>query len=358
MAKVSLIWTLLIFHGCLFRHGSTTTIYITPSPATMVGGEKTTTAAVATTVIVPGVAETTTAVGGGVSFTTAGGEVSNTAISGEVTTTLVGEGDVTTTGGTVTNTASVGVIPTTGIGGRVTSIVGGRETSSTVDKSVVSPTSTPTGPPSSTSIGIPPCSISVDIRVGLGPVVLFSLKVKVDCSGGKLKVLTDIVIAGLLKISIKAEFRPCGVEVKSATCNSLFEGKFMLSLQAGGPSGVTIEQVFKDGLQQGAFGDDIRTDNTVYTLEFQGVDIKKTPKPGECERVCCDGAGGEMLVNVTCTPADKCTGIDLSDRKDDGYCPGDPKAYCECSKGLQHLPSFALIVALGLTSLMKSIFSS
>ena len=35
------------------------------------------------------------------------------------------------------------------------------------------------------------------IFVGLGPVVLFSLKVKADCSGGKLKVLTDIVIAGV-----------------------------------------------------------------------------------------------------------------------------------------------------------------
>lgn len=64
-----------------------------------------------------------------------------------------------------------------------------------------------------------------------------------------------------------------------------------------------------------------------------------------------------MLVEVTCSPEDKCAGADVSDRKDKGYCPGESKAYCECSKGLQDLPSVALITVLGLASLMKSIFS-
>lgn len=61
--------------------------------------------------------------------------------------------------------------------------------------------------------------------------------------------------------------------------------------------------------------------------------MKTTPKSGECDKICCNGAGGEMLVEVTCTPVDKCAGVDLSDRKDDGYCPGGSKPYCKCSKG-------------------------
>lgn len=403
MAKASFIMTLLIFHGCLVCHDSATTTYIASSPNTTVGVREITTAAVATTYIVPAVAVTTTADGGGVSSTTAGGgEVTTTvasegnviatstttggvttsAVSGdgvtttgvvgggvtttageetatsvtssavvgsEGTNTAVTGGDVSTTGGAVTSTASVSVIAitTTGIGA-TTSTGGGGQTSSAVDGGEVSPTTTQTAPP--------PSSVYVDNRPG--PEVSLTVTVTTDCSGSKLAGLNQTMTNGILIIYKGTPYRLKGVKATSVTCISQFKGIYtLLFYRVGSGSGSTIEGVFKVRLQQGDFGNSITANNTVYTFEFQGVDIKQTPKSGECERVCCDGAGGEMLVEVTCSPEDKCAGADVSVRKDKGYCSGESKAYCECSKGLQDLPSVALITVLGLASLMKSIFS-
>lgn len=75
---------------------------------------------------------------------------------------------------------------------------------------------------------------------------------------------------------------------------------------------------------------------TLRNFDFDflvGVVIEVKPKSGECERVCCDGQGGEMTVERVCTPSDKCHGFDTSDKEDKGYCPGETNAYCECSKG-------------------------
>ncbi|XP_022804844.1 uncharacterized protein LOC111342071 [Stylophora pistillata] len=163
---------------------------------------------------------------------------------------------------------------------------------------------------------------------------------------------------GILIIYKGTPYRLKGVKATSVTCISQFKGIYtLLFYRVGSGSGSTIEGVFKGRLQQGNFGNSITASNTVYTFEFQGVDIKRTPKSGECERVCCNGAGGEMLIKITCAPVDSCAGLDFSERKENGYCPGESKASCKCSKGLQDLPSVALITVLGLASLMKSIFS-
>ena len=49
----------------------------------------------------------------------------------------------------------------------------------------------------------------------------------------------------------------------------------MLSFYVGGPSNLTIEKVFENGLQQGVFGNDIKAENTVSTVEFQGTSLNR-----------------------------------------------------------------------------------
>lgn len=347
---------------------------------TSVGGGVTTSAVssgdVTNTGVVVGEVTTTGNVAGEATATTvAGGEATTSAVVGsEVTSSAVTGGDVTTTGaagGAVTNTAAMSVIAatTTGIGGGVTastvvgggatisavgtseaatSAVGGGETTSAVDGREVSPTSTQTAPPTT--------SVYVDKRPGAS--VSLSLKITIDCSDAISVTLNATIITALLKLYNSAGFRLGGVEAKNVICDSTFQGTYMLSFYVGGPSNLTIEKVFENGLQQGVFGNVIKAENTVSTFEFQGVVIEVTPKSGECERVCCDGQGGEMIVERVCTPSDKCHGFDTSEKEDKGYCPGESKAKCKCSKGLQDLPSFALITVLGLASLMKSLFSS
>ena len=64
------------------------------------------------------------------------------------------------------------------------------------------------------------------------------------------------------------------------------------------------------------------------------------PKAGQCQQVCCDGAGGELTVVPECSPADKCEGIVLPpEKKEDGHCPGKAKSTCtvECKEGKPYL---------------------
>lgn len=322
----------------------------------VVGGGVTTTGDAAggvTTSAVSGDGVATTGVVGRGVTTTAGEETATSVTSSAVvvsegTNTAVTGGDVSTTGGAVTSTASVSVIATTTTGiGATTSTAGGGETSSAVDGGEVSPTTTQTAPP--------PSSVYVDNRPG--PEVSLTVTVTTDCSDSKLASLNQTMTNGILIIYKGTPYRLKGVKATSVTCISQFKGIYtLLFYRVGSSSGSTIEGVFKVRLEQGDFGNSITASNTVYTFEFQGVDIKRTPKSGECGRVCCDGAGGELLIELTCSPPQNCTGVDVSVRKEKGYCPGESKAYCECSKGSQDLPSFALITVLGLASLMKSIF--
>lgn len=322
----------------------------------VVGGGVTTTGDAAggvTTSAVSGDGVATTGVVGRGVTTTAGEETATSVTSSAVvvsegTNTAVTGGDVSTTGGAVTSTASVSVIATTTTGiGATTSTAGGGETSSAVDGGEVSPTTTQTAPP--------PSSVYVDNRPG--PEVSLTVTVTTDCSDSKLASLNQTMTNGILIIYKGTPYRLKGVKATSVTCISQFKGIYtLLFYRVGSSSGSTIEGVFKVRLEQGDFGNSITASNTVYTFEFQGVDIKRTPKSGECGRVCCDGAGGELLIELTCSPPQNCTGVDVSVRKEKGYCPGESKAYCECSNGSQDLPSFALITVLGLASLMKSIF--
>ena len=59
-----------------------------------------------------------------------------------------------------------------------------------------------------------------------------------------------------------------------------------------------------------------------------GVSLTYSPKAGQCKAICCDGAGGELIVQRECTPDDMCEGIESDEKEEDGHCPGDSKGTC------------------------------
>ncbi|CAH3025966.1 unnamed protein product [Porites evermanni] len=72
------------------------------------------------------------------------------------------------------------------------------------------------------------------------------------------------------------------------------------------------------------------------------------PKDGECQRVCCDGAGGPIKLMGTCSPPSECQGF-LSEKEEEGYCPGEVKGTCQCNKACSlHSPSFAVLAVITL----------
>lgn len=68
------------------------------------------------------------------------------------------------------------------------------------------------------------------------------------------------------------------MEAKNVICDTMFQGTYMLSFYVGGPSNLTIEKVFENGLQQGVFGNNIKAENTDSTFEFQGTSLNRMLK--------------------------------------------------------------------------------
>ena len=68
------------------------------------------------------------------------------------------------------------------------------------------------------------------------------------------------------------------MEAKNVICDTMFHGTYMLSFYVGGPSNLTIEKVFENGLQQGVFGNNIKAENTESTFEFQGTSLNRMLK--------------------------------------------------------------------------------
>ena len=66
----------------------------------------------------------------------------------------------------------------------------------------------------------------------------------------------------------------------------------------------------------------------IMVCHVLGVTLKYSPKAGQCQAICCDGAGGELTVEQVCTPDNKCEGIEPDEKLEDGHCPGDDKATC------------------------------
>ena len=81
-------------------------------------------------------------------------------------------------------------------------------------------------------------------------------------------------------------------------------------------------------------------------------------KEGECERVCCDGAGGHVKMIPTCKSDDSCCS---KEKEEDGHCPGEPNDLCSstcdgdssASSVQVQCPSFALVGLLAVATFFK-----
>ena len=80
-----------------------------------------------------------------------------------------------------------------------------------------------------------------------------------------------------------------------------------------------------------------------------GVTLKYSPKDGQCEAICCNGAGGELTVELDCKPSDKCEGIYKDEKKEKGHCPGESIGTCpDTCKG--EIYRFACLLRYRMTS--------
>ena len=57
------------------------------------------------------------------------------------------------------------------------------------------------------------------------------------------------------------------------------------------------------------------------------------PKSGECQRVCCRGAGGPIILIQICIPSNKCQGFSPKEKTESGHCPNEEKGTCQCDEG-------------------------
>jgi len=123
-------------------------------------------------------------------------------------------------------------------------------------------------------------------------------------------------------------------------------------------AGEIIEEVLKAEISDNLLVD-LPVSGTQYKVTFTGVNLDYIIKDGECKRVCC-GAGGEVVLERTCSPSVRCEGIAMKTKKDAGHCPGESKATCKdvvCGdpdKACSSLtPSFALFLLLTVASFLK-----
>ena len=66
----------------------------------------------------------------------------------------------------------------------------------------------------------------------------------------------------------------------------------------------------------------------IIVCHVLGVSLEYQPKAGQCQAICCDGAGGELTVERVCTPAEKCEGIESDEKQEAEHCPGESKGTC------------------------------
>ncbi|XP_078363947.1 uncharacterized protein LOC144648195 [Oculina patagonica] len=189
------------------------------------------------------------------------------------------------------------------------------------------------------------------------PRVTCGLTVRIDCSGGNLQVrfgdgiVPDIIAA----LKIAAFFLEHWI-LRGISCNSPLRMEIDMSFYSPIPEGKTIQGVFEEALQNGSIRN-LTTNNTEATFTFVGTNITYEPKVGQCKQVCCDGAGGEMIVVPVCTPADKCEGNRLpAEKKEGGHCPGDSKGTCteKCEDGgIHNSPNFAVVILLAIATIVN-----
>ena len=65
---------------------------------------------------------------------------------------------------------------------------------------------------------------------------------------------------------------------------------------------------------------------------FAGVEITFNIKDGECQRVCCDAAGGHVKMVSSCESQtasnSSCEGFKSEEKEEKGHCPGEAEDLC------------------------------
>ncbi|XP_078365453.1 uncharacterized protein LOC144649748 isoform X2 [Oculina patagonica] len=331
-----------------------------------------------TTSSAAGVMTTSSAAGGMTTSSNAGGMTTSSAAGG-MTTSSAAEGMTTSSAAGGASTTIIIINPSSAVGGSGASVTsspgGGGGGGASVTPSAsggggggggASVTTTASGGGgggggmSTTTTQTTATSSSVVVNKTPGPTVALTLKVTTACSGN-VQTLNVSLQIDILGIYVKAGFSVKFVKTKSISCNSPLNMALDMSFYSPIPEGKTIQGVFEEALKNGSIRN-LTTSNTEATFTFIGATIKYKPKAGQCQQVCCDGAGGEMIVVPECTPVDKCEGILLKEKKEDGHCPGDPKGTCtvECddddSGGIHNSPNFAAVVLLAIATFVKTIF--
>ena len=88
---------------------------------------------------------------------------------------------------------------------------------------------------------------------------------------------------------------------------------------------------------------------------FAGVKITFEIKDGECKRVCCDGAGGPVVMVSSCSPQDgdnrdRCQGFKPEEKQEGDHCPGEEKdlcsSTCDSSEGDRGIRGFKIVLLI------------
>ena len=100
---------------------------------------------------------------------------------------------------------------------------------------------------------------------------------------------------------------------------------------------------------------------TLFTDEvnlFAGYNITYRIKDGECDRVCCNGAGGPVKMISTCKPPANYSCC-KTEKEEDNHCPGNLNGLCSsvsCDDSLAgsvHSASFPLVGLLAAATFFK-----
>ncbi|XP_015755168.1 PREDICTED: uncharacterized protein LOC107334714 isoform X2 [Acropora digitifera] len=120
-----------------------------------------------------------------------------------------------------------------------------------------------------------------------------------------------------------------------------------------------IKNEVKDNLLK-----NLSVNGTLVEVAFIGVEITFNIKDGECQRVCCDAAGGHVKMVSSCESQtannSSCEGFKSEEKEEEGHCPGEAEDLCSSAcdniagdRGSVHGTSLAILGLLAVATLFK-----
>ncbi|XP_068725045.1 uncharacterized protein [Montipora capricornis] len=156
-----------------------------------------------------------------------------------------------------------------------------------------------------------------------------------------------------------------GIEVTLNECDNGVYVKVTIKVRFSVEINFSVETVLKRSLSDNDNKlngvDALIIDANRIMVIYTGLDIKFTVRDGECGRVCCDGPGGQVKLDVDCTATSSdasCDNIPNTIEEED-HCPNEPYDSCSsvCNQGNQagfiYSPSLAILILLAVASFLK-----